>query len=88
LSLFSSTSNVGEGVCAAAKFPASRKTPSTAASKIELRPEFIHRLAILPPTRTKASSKYYTLLALSEHEGISPIEFRLLSDMGLCSLLL
>src|SRR2546430_10455639 len=61
LSLFSSTSNAGEGVCAAVKFAASRKTPNAPAAQIDLGPEFIHGLLIIPPTPPKASSKYYTL---------------------------
>ena len=63
LSLFSSTSNAGEGVCAAAKFAPSSKTPNTGAPQIEVRREFIHRLIISPLPRTKLSSKYYTLVA-------------------------
>src|SRR5882724_9606966 len=63
LSLFSSTSNAGEGVCAAVKFAASRKTPNAPMRQIELRPEFIHRLIVSPLPLTKLCSKYYTLVA-------------------------
>src|SRR6267378_8060142 len=63
LSLFSSTSNAGEGVCAAVKFAASRKTPNAPVRQIELRPEFIHRLIIPPLPHAKLPSKYYTLVA-------------------------
>jgi hypothetical protein len=63
LSLFSSTSNTGEGVCPAAKFAPSNKTPNTAATLIEVRPEFIHRLIMSPLPPAKLSSKYYTLVA-------------------------
>src|SRR5467141_3181628 len=63
LSLFSSTSNAGEGICAAAKFAPSSKTPNTAAPQIEVRPEFIRRLIISPLPRTRLCSKYYTLVA-------------------------
>jgi len=63
LSLFSSTSNAGEGVCATAKFATSSKTPNIAAPQIEVRREFIHRFIISPLPRAKLSGKYYTLVA-------------------------
>src|SRR6266581_7070975 len=63
LSLFSSTSNAGEGVCAAVKFAPSRRTPSTAVRQIELRADFIECTVIFPSAWTNGSSKYYTLVA-------------------------
>src|SRR6267378_3485278 len=54
LSLFSSTSNAGEGVCAMVKFAANRKTLNAPAAQIDLGPEFIHRLLIIPPDASKS----------------------------------
>src|SRR5947208_13820954 len=61
LSLFSRTSNAGEGVCASARFAATKKTPSTDAPQIETRLFLLmYRMVLFPFLQRDSRRKFYT----------------------------